>query len=168
LGRAIAKIWRGHLTTLPENLHTMKLAVNGAELEVNHRHESWLNRELFETAYGRLQHMDLPLRDVDDAWDRLQRLRTVYGVQLQSLCRSSTLRSSLHPVPGLTPAARWPIASGQADSSRTGRRCPDRLSGGAGWILGSLGGVALAHRWRRFQQHQQSRLIQRQFCELGS
>ncbi len=125
LGRAIAKIWRGHLTTLPENLHTMKLAVNGAELEVNHRHESWLNRELFETAYGRLQHMDLPLRDVDDAWDRLQRLRTVYGVQLQSLCRSSTLRSSLHPVPGLTPAARWPIASGQADSSRAGRRCRD-------------------------------------------
>ena len=29
--------------------------------------------------------MDLPLRDVDDAWDRLQRLRTVSGVQLQSL-----------------------------------------------------------------------------------
>jgi hypothetical protein len=47
--------------------------------------KSWLNRELFEIAYGRLQHMDLPLRDVDDAWDRLQRLRTVYGVQLQSL-----------------------------------------------------------------------------------
>ena len=47
--------------------------------------ESWLNRELFEIAYGRLQHMDLPLRDVDDAWDRLQRLRTVSGVQLQSL-----------------------------------------------------------------------------------
>ena len=33
----------------------------------------------------RLQRIDLPLRDVDDAWDRLQRLRTVYGVQLQSL-----------------------------------------------------------------------------------
>ena len=47
--------------------------------------KSWLNRELLEIAYGRLQHMDLPLRDVDDAWDRLQRLRTVYGVQLQSL-----------------------------------------------------------------------------------
>src|SRR5260370_37297998 len=45
---------------------------------------------------------------------------------------------------------------------------PDRLSGGAGWILGSLGGVALAHRWRRFQQHQQSRLLQRQFSELGT
>ena len=42
--------------------------------------KSWLNRELFEIAYGRLQHMDLPLRDVDDSWDRLQRLRTVYGV----------------------------------------------------------------------------------------
>ena len=47
--------------------------------------KSWLNRELFEIAYGRLQHMDLPLRDVDDAWDRLKRLRTVWGVQLQSL-----------------------------------------------------------------------------------
>ena len=39
--------------------------------------KSWLNRERFEIAYGRLQHMDLPLRDVDDAWDRLQRVRTV-------------------------------------------------------------------------------------------
>ena len=29
--------------------------------------------------------MDLPLRDVDDAWDRLQQVQTVYGVQLKSL-----------------------------------------------------------------------------------
>ena len=47
--------------------------------------KSWLNCELFEIAYGRLPQIDLPLRDVDDAWNRLQRLRTVYGVQLQSL-----------------------------------------------------------------------------------
>jgi hypothetical protein len=50
LGRAIAKIWRGRLTTLPENLHTMKLAVNGAELEVDHRHAKtpllWVLRDV--------------------------------------------------------------------------------------------------------------------------
>jgi len=46
------------------------------------RGKTWLNRELSEIAYGRLQHMDLPVRDLDD---RLQRLRTVYGVQLLSL-----------------------------------------------------------------------------------
>ena len=40
--------------------------------------KTWLNRELSEIAYGRLQHMDLPVRDLDD---RLQRLGTVYGVQ---------------------------------------------------------------------------------------
>src|SRR5260370_8964732 len=50
LGRAIAKIWRGHLTTLPENLHTMKLTVNGAELEVDDRHAKtpllWVLRDV--------------------------------------------------------------------------------------------------------------------------
>ena len=58
---------------------------SGCGCKVPLKGKSWLYRELFEIAYGRLQHMDLPLRDVDDAWDRLQRLRTVYGVQLQSL-----------------------------------------------------------------------------------
>src|SRR5438132_1376299 len=38
LGRAIARIWRGHLTTLPENLQAMKLRINGAELQVDDRH----------------------------------------------------------------------------------------------------------------------------------
>src|SRR5438132_5744135 len=38
LGRAIARIWRGHLTTLAENLQAMKLRINGAELQVDDRH----------------------------------------------------------------------------------------------------------------------------------
>ena len=74
----------------PERASAIPTRVNAVEeislrLHVPLSGKSWLNRELFEIAYGRLQHMDLPLRDVDDAWDRLQRLRTVYGVQLQSL-----------------------------------------------------------------------------------
>jgi hypothetical protein len=49
-GRAIANIWRGHLTTLPENLKTMKLTVNRAELEVDDLHAKtallWVLRDV--------------------------------------------------------------------------------------------------------------------------
>ena len=45
----------------------------------------WWTRELFEITYGLLQGMQAPLRDADEAWERLQRLLRVYGVQLQSL-----------------------------------------------------------------------------------
>ena len=54
-------------------------------LHVPQTGNTWLNHDLFQIAYGRLQNMEVPLRDADDAWERLQRLRTVYGVQLQSL-----------------------------------------------------------------------------------
>ena len=54
-------------------------------LHVPGQGKNWLNRELFELAYGRLQAGGLPLYSADEAWDRLQRLRGMYGTGLQSL-----------------------------------------------------------------------------------
>jgi hypothetical protein len=46
---------------------------------------SWLTRENFEFAWTGLIDLDLPLRDKDEAWQRLQDLREPYGTQLQQL-----------------------------------------------------------------------------------
>ncbi len=56
-------------------------------LHVRHaeHHVSWLNRENFEVAWNGMVGLDLPLRDKEDAWRRLQELREPYGAQLQAL-----------------------------------------------------------------------------------
>ena len=46
---------------------------------------SWLNRDNFEVAWNGIVELDLPLRDKEDAWRRLQDLRKPYGAQLQEL-----------------------------------------------------------------------------------
>jgi hypothetical protein len=46
---------------------------------------SWLDRAAFDLAWAQLCTMSLPLRDVDDAWERLQALRASYGSRLQQL-----------------------------------------------------------------------------------
>src|SRR6516225_4778194 len=46
---------------------------------------SWLNRENFELAWTGLLDLDLPLRDKEEAWRRVQDLRQPYGTQLQQL-----------------------------------------------------------------------------------
>jgi hypothetical protein len=48
-------------------------------------HVSWLNRDNFEVAWNGLVELDLPLRDKEAAWGRLQELREPYGAQLQEL-----------------------------------------------------------------------------------
>ena len=47
--------------------------------------ENWLTMENFDTAWGVLSELGLPLRNKDDAWDRLQALRMPYGARLQEL-----------------------------------------------------------------------------------
>jgi hypothetical protein len=48
-------------------------------------HVSWLNSDNFEIAWNGLVELDLPLRERNDAWRRLQELREPYGAQLQEL-----------------------------------------------------------------------------------
>jgi hypothetical protein len=47
--------------------------------------ESWLDRSAFEAGWAGLATLRLPLRDKEEAWQRLQVLRTTYGVGLQQL-----------------------------------------------------------------------------------
>ena len=44
-----------------------------------------LARDQFAIAYGRLADTGLPLRDADEAWDRLIQYRSTYGTTLQTL-----------------------------------------------------------------------------------
>ena len=46
---------------------------------------SWLTYDNFEIAWQGLRDLNLPLRDKDEAWLRLQDLRTPYGARLQQL-----------------------------------------------------------------------------------
>ncbi|HVA25714.1 MAG TPA: hypothetical protein VMW62_15135 [Chloroflexota bacterium] len=46
---------------------------------------SWMSRELFDLAYGRLRASGLPVGEADSSWQRLVTLRETYGVRLQSL-----------------------------------------------------------------------------------
>jgi hypothetical protein len=46
---------------------------------------TWLTRENFELAWSGLVGLDLPLRDKEDAWRRLQDLRLPYAARLQQL-----------------------------------------------------------------------------------
>jgi hypothetical protein len=46
---------------------------------------SWLTQENFELAWSGLVGLNLPLRDKEDAWRRLQDLRQPYGPRLQQL-----------------------------------------------------------------------------------
>jgi hypothetical protein len=47
--------------------------------------EDWLTLANFDLAWGILGELGLPLRNRDDAWERLQLLRTSYGNRLQEL-----------------------------------------------------------------------------------
>jgi hypothetical protein len=46
---------------------------------------SWLTRDNFDVAWDALVELDLPLRDKEEAWQRLQELRAPYSAQLQQL-----------------------------------------------------------------------------------
>jgi hypothetical protein len=46
---------------------------------------TWLTRENFESAWSALVALELPLRDKEDAWCRLQELRRPYAARLQLL-----------------------------------------------------------------------------------
>lgn len=47
--------------------------------------QSPLDRDLFGIAYGLIRDSGLPVRPVDDAWERLVALRSTYSTTLQSL-----------------------------------------------------------------------------------
>ncbi|MBV8463776.1 MAG: hypothetical protein JO368_10805 [Acidimicrobiales bacterium] len=47
--------------------------------------EDWLTPANFDRAWEFLAHLQLPLRDKEDAWQRLQELRASYGSRLQNL-----------------------------------------------------------------------------------
>lgn len=47
--------------------------------------ETWLTRGNMELAWRQLEATGLPLRDKDDAWERLRALREPYGARLQQL-----------------------------------------------------------------------------------
>ena len=46
---------------------------------------TWLNRGNFDRAWDMLVELALPMRDKEDAWERLQELRAPYGAHLQQL-----------------------------------------------------------------------------------
>ncbi|MBV8526723.1 MAG: hypothetical protein JOZ75_00250 [Candidatus Dormibacteraeota bacterium] len=45
----------------------------------------WLNRDLFEAAWAQLLTLGVPLRDQEEAFERLRELRSRYGLRLQEL-----------------------------------------------------------------------------------
>lgn len=47
--------------------------------------DTFLDRTAFEYAYGLARDGGLPLRDIDDAWARMQEYRGTYGASLQAL-----------------------------------------------------------------------------------
>jgi hypothetical protein len=47
--------------------------------------ETWLDRSAFDAGWVGLATLQLPLRDKEEAWQRLQALRITYGVRLQQL-----------------------------------------------------------------------------------
>ncbi len=67
--------------------------------------EAPLQRFQFDVAYERLQAIGLPLRDPDDAWERLIDYRSTYGTSLQTLIDYL-----------LAPAGFWGHSAEDADS----------------------------------------------------